>query len=114
METIVSALATALGDGIGWLADHFVLFAVFLVIWAAFAAALLMSQGSLDQAWQSIRGLPLVAQLVVWVLFLPVMVGFWIWEASGWPVAVRLVLVVGVAAWNLFMFLPRASTATPA
>jgi len=41
------------------------------------------------------------------VLFLPVMVDPWIWETS-WPFLVRIVLVSGVAGWNLLVFLPRA------
>jgi hypothetical protein len=43
----------------------------------------------------------------VWVLFLPVMAGLWIWETT-WPVLLRLLLVGGLAAWNLLVFLPRA------
>jgi hypothetical protein len=104
---MIDTLATGLGNGIGWMAERGVLFAVFAVIWIAFAAGLIWSQGSVDQVWATIRGLPLVIQLVVWVLFLPVMLGLWVWETS-WPLIVRLVLVAGVAGWNLFMFLPRA------
>jgi hypothetical protein len=40
-------------------------------------------------------------------LFLPVMVGLWIWE-STWPLLVRLVLVVGIAGWNLLILVPNA------
>ena len=47
-----------------------------------------------------------------WVLFLPVMAGLWIWE-TGWPTLVRLLLVVGIAGWNLLVFLPRALMAQP-
>lgn len=108
MEQIVEALASGLGNSVGWMAEHGVLFAIFAVIWVAFGAGLVASQGSVDQAWQAIRDLPLVVQIVVWVLFLPVMIGLWIWESS-WPVLVRLVLVGGVAAWNLWMFFPRAA-----
>lgn len=49
--------------------------------------------------------LPLIVQIVVWVL--PVMIGLWVWETSR-PLLVRLVFLVGVAGSNLFMFLPRA------
>lgn len=51
-------------------------------------------------------------QVVVWILFLPVMIGLWVWEAS-WPLVVRPVLVVGVAGWNLFLLLPKALQAKP-
>ena len=110
MERAIETVAGGLGNAVGWLVQHGVLFLVFAVIWGAFGIALVTSQGSLDQAWATIRELPLLVQLVVWVLFLPVMIGLWAWE-TGWPLVVRLVLVVGIAGWNLLVFLPRAATA---
>jgi hypothetical protein len=38
-----------------------------------------------------------------------VVAGLWVWETT-WPFIVRVVLVAGLAWWNLFMFLPRAAT----
>ena len=83
------------------------IFAVFAVLWATFAAALVWSQGSLDQTWEWIRGLPLVVQGVVWLLFLPVVAGLWVWETT-WPLVMRLVLVGGVGFVNLYAFLPKS------
>jgi hypothetical protein len=108
MEQVINTVASGFGGSIGWLAEHGVLFFIFAVIWIAFGAGLVVSQGSLDQAWQAIRELPLIIQVFVWVLFLPVMVGLWIWETT-WPLVVRLILVLGVAGWNLLVFLPRAA-----
>jgi ABC-type amino acid transport system permease subunit len=107
MDRIIETVATGVGNSIGWMAESGALFAIFALIWIAFAAGLIWSQGSLDQAWESVRGLPLIVQAVVWLLLLPVMIGLWIWETS-WPLVVRLVLVIGVAGWNLLIFLPRA------
>ena len=87
-------------------------FIVFALIWGAFAYALIASQGSIDQAWQAIRGLPLVVQGLIWLLFLPVMVGMWIWETT-WPIVLRVLLVAGLGAWNLMIFLPKWLTARP-
>ena len=112
MDQVVSALATGLGNSVAWMAENGILFAIFAVIWIAFAAGLVFSQGSVDQAWQTVRGLPLIVQIVVWVVLLPVMVGLWAWETT-WPLIVRLVLVVGVAGWNLLIFLPKALQAKP-
>ena len=112
MEQVIGTLASGMGNSVAWMAENGILFAIFAVIWVAFAAGLIFSQGSVDQAWQTIRDLPLIIQIVVWVLFLPVMIGLWIWETS-WPLIVRLVLVIGVAGWNLLMFLPRALQAKP-
>jgi ABC-type amino acid transport system permease subunit len=107
MDQVIEALASGLGNSVGWLAEHGVLFIVFAVIWVAFGAGLLLSEGSLDQAWQAIRGLPLIVQVLVWLLFLPVMIGLWVWETT-WPLILRLVVVLGIAGWNLLVFLPKA------
>ena len=107
-ERMIDTVATGFGDGIGWIASNGILFVVFAAIWVAFGVALIWSQGSLDQVWESIRELPLVLQAVLWVLLLPVMFGLWAWETS-WPLVVRLVLVLGVAGWNLLVFLPKAA-----
>ena len=108
MEKIIEPLASGLGNSIGWMADHGILFWIFGLAWIAFAAGLVWSQGSLDQAWQSIRDLPLLVQIGVWILFLPVVVGLWVWETT-WPLILRLTVVLGIAGWNLLVFLPRAS-----
>jgi ABC-type amino acid transport system permease subunit len=107
MEQVIEALASGLGNSVAWLAENGILFGVFALIWVAFGVGLIWSQGSIDQTWQTIRGLPLIIQAVVWLLFLPVMIGLWIWETT-WPLVVRLILVVGIAGWNLLVFLPRA------
>ena len=107
MEQVIETVASGLGNTVAFLAETGVLFAIFAVLWVAFGAALIWSQGSLDAAWQWVRGLPLIVQGVVWLLFLPVMIGLWIWETT-WPLILRLVVIVGIAGWNLIVFLPRA------
>jgi hypothetical protein len=111
-DQIMETIASGLGNIVAWMAENGILFAIFAVIWIVVAAGLIFSQGSVDQAWQTIAGLPLVAKLAVWVLFLPVMMGLWVWETT-WPLIIRLVLVVGVAGWNLLIFLPKALQAKP-
>jgi hypothetical protein len=107
MEEVIEMVASGMGNTVAFLAETGVLFAIFAVAWVAFGAALIWSQGSLDAAWQSVRALPLIVQGTVWVLFLPVMFGLWVWETT-WPLILRLTLIVGVAGWNLIVFLPRA------
>lgn len=80
-------------------------FVIFAVLWIGFAYALIASQGSLDAAWEWIHALPIIVQLVVWVLFLPVVAGLWIWQ-SDWTAAVRLLLVAGIGLFNLYLFFP--------
>ena len=107
MERVVEVAASSLGNTVGFLAEIGVLFVIFAIIWLAFGAALVWSQGSLDAAWQWVRSLPLIVQGLVWLLFLPVMIGLWVWETT-WPLVLRLFVIVGIAGWNLIVFLPRA------
>jgi hypothetical protein len=108
VETVIQTLAEGLGSGIGWLASTGILFGIFALLWVGFGAALLLSQGSIDAAWQWVNDLPLILKLLAWLLFLPVMAGMWVWETT-WPVVLRLLLVAGVAGWNLLVLLPRAA-----
>jgi hypothetical protein len=107
MELVIDTVASGLGNTVAFMAETGVLFVIFAVIWVAFGAALIWSQGSIDAAWNSILGMPLLVQALVWLLFLPVMLGLWVWETT-WPVALRLLLVIGIGGWNLMVFLPRA------
>jgi hypothetical protein len=113
MERVIEALASGLGNAVGWMAESGVLFVVFALLWLAVGVGIVWAQGSIDAAWQWVRGLPLIAQGLVWLLFLPVVAGVWIWETT-WPFAVRVLLVVSLAGWNLLVLLPRAlQTARP-
>ena len=107
MERVIEAVASGLGNSVGWLAETGILFAIFAILWVGFGVALIWSQGSLDATWQTIRSLPLIVQAVVWLLLLPVAAGLWIWETT-WPMLLRLLLVAGIAGWNLLVLLPRA------
>jgi hypothetical protein len=87
-----------------------ILFLVFAALWLAFGAGLVLNQGGLDNAWEWIRGLPLILQGVAWLLFLPVVGALWAWETS-WPLVLRLVIVAGLCGWSLMIFLPRSAQA---
>ena len=74
--------------------------AMFVVLWVGFAFALRGDRAFLDTSWQWLRGLPAPIQVVVWVVFLPIAVGLWIWE-STWPPSVGFLLAGGMVAWTL-------------
>ena len=76
-------------------------------LWVGFGAALVANPAVLDDAWHSIAQLPLPVQAIVWLLLMPVMVALWVW-GTDWPVVLRLVLIAGIAGWNLLVFVPRA------
>jgi hypothetical protein len=63
----------------------------------------------LDRAWSGVHRLPLLAQPVLWVAFLPWLSGLAIWE-SGWRTRhARLTAVIAVALafiafWSIMTF----------
>jgi hypothetical protein len=73
---------------------------IFVMLWVGFVIALVVNQEWLDVLWNWGQALPLVLKIIVWVMFLPIMVGLWIWESS-WPALVRLGGFAGIVAWTL-------------
>jgi len=69
MESIIETLASGLGNTIALLVSNGVLFAIFALLWIALGVGIVISQGSIDATWESIRQLPLVVQLIAWVMF---------------------------------------------
>ena len=87
-------------------AFNILVWAAFTVLWIAFAVALAFSPGTLDDVWQAVRRRALVLQAVAWLLFLPIMIGLWVWERP-WPLPIRVVLVLALGAWTVFFLYPR-------
>jgi len=73
---------------------------IFAMLWVGLAIALVVNREWLDLLWNWVQALPSVAEIIVWVLFLPIMVGLWIWESS-WPDLVRLLAFAGIVGWTL-------------
>jgi len=73
---------------------------VFAILWVGFAIALVANRELLGLLWHWVRALPTVAEIIVWVVFLPVMVVLWIWESS-WPAFVSALGFAGVVVWTL-------------
>lgn len=83
-------------------------FAILTILWLGFGAALIFNQALLDTIWQLFRGLPLVAQIVIGLLLLPLILGLWIWQAP-WPLWIRLILVIGLGVATIYTFFPKQS-----
>lgn len=81
-------------------------FCVYGALWVAFGAALLVAPARLDEVWAWLASQALPVQLLLWLLFLPVTTGLWVWETT-WPLVVRGVVVLGLAGWTFYMFAPR-------
>ena len=74
--------------------------AILAMLWVGFIIALVVNREWLDLLWNWVQALPLVARIIVWVLFLPGMMGLWVWESS-WPALVRLLAFGGIVGWTL-------------
>lgn len=73
---------------------------IFFVLWGGFIAALVVNREWLDVVWNWTQALSMIPRIIVWVLFLPIMVGLWIWE-STWSVPGRWLGFAGIVAWTL-------------
>ena len=87
------------------LAFNYLMFGLSTVATLAFAYYLITNPGVLNDAWAWIRQLPLVVQLLAWLLLLPWMIALWIWT-QPWALAVRLVLVVGTLLFTEYLMFP--------
>ena len=73
---------------------------IFLVLWVGFVIALVVNREWLDVLWNWVQALPSVPRFIVWMVFLPIMVGLWIWESS-WTTLGHMVGFAGIVAWTL-------------
>ncbi len=89
------------------------LLAGFAMLWLGFLVALVANPSILDGVRRGLEALPLPLQALVWLLFLPLTAGLWVW-GTDWPLVVRVVLVAGIAGWNILTFLPQREPARPA
>jgi hypothetical protein len=105
MEGILSAIIETVTAPIPFLASSGILLLVFATLWAAFAIALVRQPDRVDAVWRRLRSWPLVVQAAAWLLLLPVLLGIVVWRTT-WPTVARLVIVGGIALWNLLVFLP--------
>jgi hypothetical protein len=105
-ERSIEAVATFFGNGVGWLAEHGVLFLIFAALWLAVIAGLLLDQELVSEVWSTIGTWPLPVQLLAWLLFLPVMAGLWVWH-TDWALLIRVVVLVALAVGTMVVFWPR-------
>jgi len=76
--------------------------AIFTVLWVGFAVGLATGGDLLIDAWAWLTGLAPVAAVIAWILFLPIAVGLWAWNAVGSALVIGAV-AVGLVAWTLVM-----------
>lgn len=79
-------------------------FAWMVALWIAFFALLLADR--LWDVWDWIVDLPLVAEVVVWIVFFPWVLGTFVWTRD-WADGLRLMLVVLFAVGWTAVSIPR-------
>jgi len=71
----------------------------------AFAYYLVTDPARLTELYAWTRTLPLIVQLVVWLLCLPWMIGLWVWSMP-WALAIRLVIVIALLVFTEYLMWP--------
>ena len=72
---------------------------IFLLLWVGFFTALVVNREWLGLLWNWVQALPTGPRIIVWVFFLPVTVGLWIWE-SPWSLFGHLLGLGGIITWT--------------
>ncbi len=81
-------------------------FGILTVLWLGFLFVLFTNQQMLVTVWQAFAGWPLIIQIVVGLLALPLVLGLWIWQMA-WSLWLRVILVLGLAFVTVYLFFPR-------
>jgi len=81
-------------------------FITLTILWLGFGAAIFFKRDALDHGWQTLRRLPILVQLTIVLLALPLVVGLWVWQ-TRWPFWLRLTLLAGLAWTTLYSFFPQ-------
>jgi hypothetical protein len=74
--------------------------AVFSILWIGFAVGVASGGEILADAWAWLSGLEPIAAVAAWIMFLPIAIGLWAWNAVESPIVAGLVWV-GLVAWTL-------------
>jgi 4-amino-4-deoxy-L-arabinose transferase-like glycosyltransferase len=83
-------------------------FAWMVGMWVVFY--ILLGTGRLDDIATAVRDLPLVFEILVWLLFLPWMLATAVWT-SDWPEWLRVLLIVLFTAGWTIVSVPRRKRA---
>ena len=80
------------------------MFGISALVTLAFGYALIADPSRLTDAWVWVRSLPLVVQIVLWLIFLPWMAALWVWTLplTLWVRVLIVVVILGAAEYLLF------------
>lgn len=82
-------------------------FALMAGLWGSFVTLLAVSPTTLDDAYAWLTGLPIVWEILMWILTLPWTVAYLVYDAS-WEHWLRVVVVALMVAVHLSICAPRA------
>ena len=82
-------------------------FALMAGLWGSFVTLLAVSPSTLDEAYDWLTGLPIVWEILVWILTLPWTVAYLVYDGS-WTHWLRTLLVVLIATVHLAACAPRS------
>ena len=81
-------------------------FALMAGLWGSFVTLLAVSPSTLDDAYDWLTGLPVVLEILMWILTLPWSVAYLVYDAS-WEHWLRVVVVALIVAVHLSVCAPR-------
>ena len=105
MTKAASVATSAATPTAGELVFNIAMFGLSAAATLAFAFYLLTEPARLNEAWNVVRGLPLIVQLAMWALLLPWMIALWVWTLP-WALWIRLVVVIGVLLFTNYLLYP--------
>ncbi len=83
----------------------YAIWVAFTVLWVALGVLLLVSPETVSLLWARVAELPIWAEVLVWLAFLPIAVAVAVWETS-WALWIRLAVLAGCVVWTTYGLWP--------
>lgn len=81
-------------EGVAW-------FTMMVGMWSAFSTLLIASPETLGEIWSWLTGLPLAAEVVMWIVLFPWALALAVWQSSWEEWVTLLVIALLGAGWTL-------------
>ena len=104
-ETVERRQAAVTGNRTG---GSLAWFALMEAMWGAFFALLVV--GQLDEVWNWVRNLPLLGEIIAWVVAFPWLLATAVW-GNDWATWARVLLVIAFALLWSSISVPRSARA---
>jgi hypothetical protein len=81
-------------------------FGLMIATWSVFVTLLIVSPETLEDAYDWLTALPIVWEVLMWIILLPWALAYLVWESS-WDQWLRILVVGLMAAAHLVLSAPR-------